>query len=122
MRKNHSRSAARIQRHARVRKNLQGTPARPRLNVYRSSAEIYAQVIDDTNGKTLAFASTLDPGLKDKVKSGGNIPSAKMVGKLIADNAKKAKVKKVVFDRGGRIYHGSIKALADSARENGLEF
>lgn len=95
---------------------------RPRLNVYRSASNIYAQVIDDTKGLTLASASTAEDELKSKVKIGGNVAAATAVGKLIAERAKKAGVTKVVFDRGSYIYHGRVKALAEAAREGGLEF
>ncbi len=95
---------------------------RLRLSVYRSNSNIYAQVIDDKSGKTLVSASSLDKDLKKAVKSGANIQSAVEVGKLIAERAKKAKITEVVFDRGGYIYHGRVKALADAAREAGLNF
>ena len=109
-------------RKIRVRKKVFGTPERPRLSVYRSLKHIYAQVIDDTTGKTLAAASSLDEEIKKKQKSGGNKDSALKVGQLVAERAKNSKIKKVVFDRGGRIFHGCIKAVADGAREKGLEF
>jgi len=99
-----------------------GTPERPRLNVFRSSAHIYAQVIDDIMGTTLAAASSLDKSLRKSLKSTGSIEAAKAVGKLLAERAKAAKVTAVVFDRGGRLYHGRIKALADASREGGLKF
>lgn len=105
-----------------MRKKLQGTTERPRLNVYRSLNNIYAQVIDDEKGVTLVSASTLDKELKDKVNHGGNKESAKAVGELIAKRALEAGIKQVVFDRGGYIYHGRVKELADAAREAGLEF
>jgi large subunit ribosomal protein L18 len=95
---------------------------RPRLSIFRSSKHIYAQVIDDTKGVTLAAASTLDEGVKGKIKTGANIEAAKEVGRLVAERAIKAGVKEVVFDRGGFIFHGRIKALADAAREGGLSF
>jgi len=95
---------------------------RPRLSVHRSGKHIYAQVIDDRAGKTLAAASTVDKDLRDKLKSGANIDAAAAVGKLVAERAGKAGVKEVVFDRGGFIYHGRIKALTDAAREGGLSF
>ncbi len=104
--------------HARIRRKLSGTEARPRLNVYRSLNHIYAQVIDDQKGETLVSASTL--GLK--VKTGGNVAAAKEIGKAVAEAATAKGIKKVVFDRGGYLYHGRIKALADAAREAGLEF
>ena len=115
------KNASRDKRHTRIRKRIQGTPERPRLNVYRSLAHIYAQVIDDTKGHTLAAASTLDADLRTD-KKGGNVEGAQAVGRLIAERAKAAGVDKVVFDRGGYLYHGRIKALADAAREGGLDF
>ncbi len=108
-------------RKTRVREKVFGTSERPRLSVYRSLKQIYAQIIDDTKGKTLAASSSLDKAIKSQAK-GGNIKSATLIGKALAEKAKSAQIKKVVFDRGGRIYHGSIKALADAAREGGLEF
>ncbi len=107
--------------HERIRKKLQGTAERPRLNVYRSLNHIYVQVIDDLNGKTLVSASTAE-GKKEAWVKGGNVASAKAVGKTIAERAKEKGVTKVVFDRGGYIYHGRVKALADAAREAGLKF
>lgn len=109
-------------RKARVRNKVMGTPDRPRLSVYRSLKHIYAQVIDDTVGKTVAFASSMDSSILSKAKSGGNQTAAQLVGKLIAQKAMEKKIKKVVFDRGGRIFHGRVKAVADGAREGGLEF
>ena len=108
--------------HARVRTRVTGTPERPRLNVYRSVGHIYAQVIDDRGGRTIVSASSVDKETKKGLKGGGNIASAKAVGKIIADRAKAAGVSKVVFDRGGYKYHGRVKALADAAREAGLQF
>ena len=105
-----------MKRHARVRKTVSGTEARPRLNVFRSNKNIFAQIIDDTKGVTLASASSL------KLENGGNIEGAKEVGKLIAEAAKNAGINEVVFDRGGYIYHGRVKALAEAAREAGLKF
>jgi len=107
--------------HDRIRKKLQGTADRPRLNVYRSLNHIYVQVIDDLHGTTLVSASTAE-GKKDARKTGGNVASAKAVGKAIAERAKAKGVTMVVFDRGGYIYHGRVKALADAAREAGLKF
>jgi len=107
--------------HDRIRKKMQGTADRPRLNVYRSLNHIYVQVIDDLNGKTLVSASTAE-GKKDERRTGGNVASAKTVGKAIAERAKAKGVTQVVFDRGGYIYHGRVKALADAAREAGLKF
>jgi large subunit ribosomal protein L18 len=104
--------------HQRIRRKLAGTSERPRLNVYRSLNHIYAQVVDDQKGETLVSASTLSL----KLKTGGNVASAKEVGKAVAELAVKQGIKKVVFDRGGYLYHGRIKALADAAREAGLEF
>lgn len=109
---------ARLRRHTRVRKSISGTPEVPRLNVFRSNKAIYAQVIDDTKGETLVSSSTLEL----KIKNGGNIEAASAVGKDIAAKCKKAKINKVVFDRGGFLYHGRVAALADAAREAGLEF
>ena len=115
------KNESRQKRHRRVRKRVDGTPERPRLNVYRSLAHIYAQVIDDGRGHTLAAASSVDAALRGD-KNGGNIEGARTVGRLIAERAKAAGVEKVVFDRGGYLYHGRIKALADAAREGGLDF
>ncbi len=108
---------ARIRRHARVRKTVSGTKEVPRLNVFRSNKAIYAQVIDDVAGVTLVSSSTLEL----KITNGSNIEAAKAVGKDIAEKCKTAKIKKVVFDRGGYLYHGRVAALADAAREAGLE-
>ena len=108
--------------HIRVRKKVVGTSARPRLNVYRSLSNIYAQVIDDSCGKTLVSASTLDEAIKGKIAFGGNKDAAKLVGKLVAEKAIENGIKTVVFDRGGYIYHGRVKELAEAAREAGLEF
>lgn len=109
--------------HDRIRKKVMGTPERPRLNVYRSLNHIYVQLIDDLKGVTLAAASTADDRKKDdKRVTGGNVASAKSVGKKIAELAKEKGVTKVVFDRGGYIYHGRVKAVADAAREAGLQF
>ena len=109
-------------RHARVRSKVSGTADRPRLNVYRSLNNIYAQVIDDTTGNTLVSASTLDEEIKASVKNTGNKEAAKAVGALVAKRALEKKIKNVVFDRGGYIYHGRVKELAEAAREAGLEF
>ena len=117
-----SREKSRKARHKRVRKKVYGTTDRPRLNVFRSLKHIYVQVIDDHSGKTLAAASSADKELKGKVASGGNIEAAKSVGLLIAQRATGKGMKSVVFDRGGYLYHGRVKALADGAREGGLEF
>lgn len=117
-----SKNVARKKRHIRVRKNVFGTQERPRLNVYRSLSNIYAQIINDKTGCTLVAASSLDKELKSQVEYGGNIEAAKAVGKLVAERAKAKGIDKVVFDRGGYIYHGRVAALADAAREAGLEF
>lgn len=109
-------------RHQRVRRKVFGTPERPRLAVFRSNEHIYAQVIDDTKHHTLAAASSLDPDLRSSLSSGGNREASTKVGKLIAERAKAAGVEKVVFDRGGNLYHGRIQALAEAAREAGLDF
>ncbi len=110
---------ARIKRHMRVRNKISGTAERPRLNVFRSNTNIYAQVIDDLSGKTLASASSLD---KEITANGGNKEAAKEVGKLVAKRAADKGITEVVFDRGGYVYHGRVKELADGAREGGLKF
>ena len=115
-----SRNDMRKERHSRIRSNLSGTAEMPRLNVFRSNANITAQIIDDVKGVTLVSASSLEKDLK--IKNGGNVEAAKIIGEEIAKRAKKAKITKVVFDRGGYLYHGRVKALAEAARENGLEF
>ncbi|MGA2690686.1 MAG: 50S ribosomal protein L18 [Candidatus Korobacteraceae bacterium] len=120
-----SKDQTRQKVHARIRKKLMGTTERPRLNVYRSVNHIYAQVIDDAKGVTLVAATSVEKGKGvkgDKRPTGGNVSSAKEVGKLIAERAKDKGINKVVFDRGGYLYHGRIKALADAARAAGLEF
>ena len=114
-----NKNAMRLKRHVRVRGKISGTPERPRLNVFRSNANIYAQVIDDVNGVTLASASTLD---KEFEGAAGNCEAAKKVGLLVAQRAKEKGISVVVFDRGGYIYHGRVAALAEGAREGGLEF
>lgn len=114
-----SKEIARLRRHKAVRRNISGTAERPRLNVYRSLNNIYAQVIDDVQGVTLVAASTLE--LKD-VKNGGNIEAANQVGKLIAEKAIAKGITNVVFDRGGYLYHGRVASLAEGAREGGLVF
>ncbi|CAG7656659.1 50S ribosomal protein L18 [Paenibacillus allorhizosphaerae] len=116
------KNKARLKRHLRVRKKIQGTAERPRLNIFRSAKHMYAQLVDDVKGVTIAAASTQDKELKENVGNGGNVEAATKVGALIAERAKKAGVDKVVFDRGGYLYHGRVKALADAAREAGLEF
>ena len=113
------KNAMRQKRHVRVRGKISGTPERPRLNVYRSNANIYAQIIDDVNGVTLISASTLD---KEFEGAGGNAGAAKKVGLKIAERALAKGIETVVFDRGGYIYHGRVAALAEGAREGGLEF
>ena len=115
-----SRNDKRLKRHERVRKNLYGTPERPRLSVYRSEKNIYAQIIDDINAVTLASASTLDKEVD--VKVGGNKEAAKLVGELVAKRALDKGITEVVFDRGGYVYHGRVQTLAESAREAGLKF
>ena len=115
-----NRKLERARRHARVRNKISGTAERPRLCVFRSLKNISVQIIDDEKGVTLVSASSLDKDLN--IKNGGNIEESKLVGDLVAKKAKKAKIEKVVFDRGGYLYHGRVKALADAARENGLEF
>jgi large subunit ribosomal protein L18 len=114
-----SKNDVRVRIHKRIRQRVQGTPERPRLAVFRSVKHIYAQVIDDHAGHTLASASSNE---KAGVKNGGNVAGAKEIGKLVAERAKTKGINKVVFDRGGYLYHGRIKALADAAREAGLEF
>jgi large subunit ribosomal protein L18 len=118
-----SKDKTRQRIHDRIRKKMIGSPERPRLNVYRSLNHIYAQIIDDTKGVTLASASTAQQGdTKGSKRTGGNVASAKSIGQQIAQRAKEKGIKKVVFDRGGYLYHGRIKALAEAAREAGLEF
>ena len=117
-----NRKADRQKRSLRVRKKVAGTPERPRLNVYRSLNHIYAQIIDDTKGITLAAASTVESDVKGQADTGGDVGAAQAVGKAIAEKATAKGIKQVVFDRGGNLYHGRIKALADAAREAGLDF
>ena len=121
-----SKDQTRRKVHTRIRKKIVGTSERPRLSVYRSVSHVYAQVIDDTKGATLVSAGTVEMGkgaAKDEKRpTGGNVASAKEIGKVIAERAKQKGIKRVVFDRGGYLYHGRIKALADAAREAGLEF
>jgi large subunit ribosomal protein L18 len=117
-----SRSEARVKRHTRVRKNITGTQERPRLNVFRSVAEIYVQVIDDEAGSTLASASTIDRELRGRLTGMKKSEQARLVGKAVAERAKAKGVTKVIFDRGGYRYIGRVKALADGAREGGLDF
>ena len=115
------KNKARLKRHLRVRKKINGTSARPRLNIFRSSKHMYAQIIDDTKGVTIVSASTLDKELKD-VGNGASVEAAAKVGALIAARAKEKGIAQVVFDRGGYLYHGRVQSLADAAREAGLEF
>ncbi len=117
-----SRSVVRVHRHTRVRRKVAGTPARPRLNVFRSVAEIYAQVIDDEAGRTLVSASTVDSELRPKMAGLKKSEQARLVGKALAERARAQGIQQVVFDRGGYRYIGRVKALADAARESGLEF
>ena len=112
-------NAQRLKRHKRVRGKISGTPERPRLNVFRSNTNIYAQLIDDVHGVTLAAASTLDKGFDG---AGGNKEAARKVGLMIAERAKAKEIEEVVFDRGGFVYHGRVKDLAEGAREGGLKF
>ncbi len=117
-----SKNEIRERIHIRIRKKLKGTTERPRLTVFRSTAHIYAQVIDDTKGVTLVAASSTEKSDIAKWGAGGNVAAAKEIGKRVAERAKEKGINKVVFDRGGYIYHGRVKALADAAREAGLEF
>jgi len=116
------RAAERSRIHTRIRKKISGTTQRPRLCVYRSVNHIYAQIVDDSAGKTLAAASTVEKTVSGGAKATGNVAAAKTVGKAIADRARAKGIETVVFDRGGYIYHGRIKALAEAAREAGLKF
>ena len=121
-----SRNASRQRRHLRVRRTVRGSTERPRLSVFRSLAHIYAQVVDDRDGRTLAAASSLDPEVREGAagakKGGKKTEAGKLVGRLVARRAKEHGVSRVVFDRGGYLYHGRVKAVADGAREGGLEF
>jgi large subunit ribosomal protein L18 len=117
-----SRDAHRRQIHRRVRVKVTGSTERPRLCVHRSIRHIRAQVVDDHTGRTLASASSLDEGVKKEIKGGGNVAAAKIVGRTVAERAKEAGIGKVVFDRGGYKFHGRVRALADAAREAGLQF
>ncbi|MCM3043018.1 50S ribosomal protein L18 [Paenibacillus motobuensis] len=116
------KNKARLKRHLRVRRKVTGTAERPRLNVFRSSKHIYAQLIDDVAGVTIVSASTVEKELSGEIKNGGNVESARKVGEMIAKRAQEQGKKVVVFDRGGYLYHGRIQALAEAAREAGLEF
>ena len=117
--KTFDKNAQRMKRHTRVRGKISGTPERPRLNVYRSNANIYAQIIDDVNGVTLVSANTLEKGFEGAT---GNAEAAKKVGAVLAERAKAKGIEEVVFDRGGYVYHGRVAALAEGAREGGLKF
>jgi large subunit ribosomal protein L18 len=117
-----SRKESTRRRHSRVRRRVVGTPERPRLAVFRSNQHIYAQLIDDTNQHTMASASTLEVALKSTLKSGANCEASTEVGKLIAQRSLEKGIQQVVFDRGGNLYHGRVKALAEAAREAGLDF
>ena len=119
--KKYDKNAARVKRHKALRNKISGTSEKPRLNVFRSLSNIYAQIIDDEKGVTLVAASTLSPELKD-IGNGGNVAAATEVGKLIAKKALEKNIDTVVFDRGGYIYHGRVAALAEGAREGGLKF
>lgn len=118
----YDRREARLKRHRRIRAKISGTPERPRLNVFRSNQHIYAQLIDDVKQHTLVAASTLDETLRSKLNEHTKIEEARLVGRLIAERAQALGIKRVVFDRGGYLYHGRVKALAEAAREAGLEF
>ncbi|MCL6621311.1 MAG: 50S ribosomal protein L18 [Syntrophobacterales bacterium] len=122
MGKTNLRLAMRLKRKRRIRRKISGTPERPRLSVFRSARHIYGQIIDDTRGLTLAAASTLSPELKDQLAGLKKVEAAKLVGRLLAEKARQAGVERVIFDRNGFLYHGRVKALADSAREHGLIF
>ena len=117
-----SRNDMRIRRHVRTRRRVSGSRGRPRLNVFRSLAHIYAQIVDDSEGRTLVSASTLDPALRKELRSLNKTEQARQVGAALAQRAQAAGIKQVVFDRGGYRYHGRVKALADASREAGLEF
>ena len=118
----HTRRTVRKRVHTRIRKRISGTQERPRLSVFKSGKHIYAQIIDDTAEITLTATSSLDPELRKELKNGATVDAAKVVGLDIAKIAKEKGISKVVYDRGGYLYHGRIKALADAARENGLDF
>ena len=117
-----SSNVVRLRIHERIRKRLSGSPERPRLAIFRSNKHIYAQIIDDSKGATLTAASSRDADAKKDLKQGGNVAAAKAVGKLVAERAKAKGIDAVLFDRGGYLYHGRIKALAEAAREAGLKF
>jgi large subunit ribosomal protein L18 len=120
--KRKSRNESRQRRHLRIRRTVHGSPERPRLSVFRSVAHIYAQVVDDRAGRTLAAASSLDPEIRTQAAGVKKTETGKLVGQLVARRAKEHGVNRVVFDRGGYLYHGRVKAVADGAREGGLEF
>ena len=120
--KNKDKARRLTRRRHHVRQSVFGTPQRPRLSVYRSSKHIYAQLIDDYAGRTLASVATTHPDTRGELKNGGNISAARQAGRLIAEKAKQIGITRVSFDRGGRKYHGRVKALADAAREGGLQF
>jgi len=122
MLKQTSKDDTRRRIHQRLRTRVTGTAARPRLNVFRSTNHIYAQIVDDASGRTLVAASSRDKDVRAEMKTGGNVAAAKTVGKALATRAKEAEIVRVVFDRGGYAYHGRVRALADAAREAGLEF
>jgi large subunit ribosomal protein L18 len=117
-----SKNVTRRRIHLRIRSRVTGRPHVPRLNVYRSLGHIYAQIVDDTQGQTVVSASSVDKEIRKTLKGGGNVAAAKTVGKILAERAKGAGIARVVFDRGGYAYHGRVKALADAAREAGLQF
>jgi len=116
------RASERRRIHKRIRQKISGKPDRPRLCIYRSLKYIYAQIVDDSQGKTLVAASTTEKDIRGQLKQAGNIQASKLVGKHIAERAKAKGIKTVVFDRGGYLYHGRVKAVAEAARESGLEF
>lgn len=120
--KRKSRNESRQRRHLRIRRTVHGSPERPRLSVFRSVAHIYAQVVDDRAGRTLATASSLDPEIRTQAAGVKKTEAGKLVGQLVARRAKERGISRVVFDRGGYLYHGRVKAVADGAREGGLEF
>ncbi|MBI1883990.1 MAG: 50S ribosomal protein L18 [Chlamydiae bacterium] len=118
----HRRSVGRVRRHLRIRRRMEGTLEKPRLTVFRSHKHLYAQMINDLEGKTLLTVSTLSPLVREKVKYGGNVKAAEALGEILAEEAKKSKIQNVIFDRSGYRYHGRIRALADAARKGGLVF
>lgn len=122
MAKTNPRTVGRLRRQKKVRKKIRGTAERPRLSVFRSTRHIYAQLVDDESGRTITGVSTLTAGVLNKLPTGGNVEAAKRVGRAVAEKAKERGVTRVVFDRNGFLYHGRVKALAEAAREGGLEF